>query len=163
MIEREWIRTISSESTIQLAMTGMYRSTSEVCLLIKRKFRTHFVQISPIMIMILFRITASVLTSNSRINIYLWLENWKKNREMLLCECSTCDTQFTKTNHSMSSNVEWRNQMWENPTKQSHYSLTQKDIEEGITILSCWGFTVGNEYVVNDCNRATVLSCTILK
>ncbi len=64
------MRTISSESTIQLAITGMYRSTNDVCLVINNKNRMDFVQISPIIIMMLFRMTESLLISSSRMNIY---------------------------------------------------------------------------------------------
>lgn len=36
MMESEWMRTTTSVSRMQFAMTGMYRSTREVCLVERR-------------------------------------------------------------------------------------------------------------------------------
>ena len=60
---------------MQLAMVGMYRSTMEVCLWMTLVNWDHLVHMSPITMMMLFRITESFDTSNSRINIYSSLRN----------------------------------------------------------------------------------------
>ena len=83
IIDRECTRTTTSVSIIQFAITGIYRSTNDVCLSMRHSWRkkerwrrweerkgSYLVQISPMMMMILLRMTASLLTSSSRINIY---------------------------------------------------------------------------------------------
>ena len=42
----------------------------------------------------------------------------------------------------------------------SNNSSTQQDMHDGITIVFWCGFVVGNEYVVSDCSKATVLLLT---
>ena len=64
------MRTTTSESMMQLAMVGMYRSTMDVCLYLRDGNGDHFVHMSPITIMMLLRITESFDTSSSRMNIW---------------------------------------------------------------------------------------------